>query len=273
MTDDEIEELKEAGLDPPQDVSDLDAAEIKAIAERKELEAKTSTSELRAFADKIRTVQNTDRYPADLNPDEIRARMEQEETKIKEGQEKRERRRKIDQAARAERWKKAVPKAWRHANVDALPSGLRDLANNWIGDLADDPKNLIMTGPTGSGKTFTSYAIYQALYVDRYHVELIHISEMLDKIRDASNQNAELEKYKKPNCLILDDFGSEKRNEWVNERLALLFDYRWQWELPTVITTNVPASGFYDVFGDRITSRLLSKVTVYNITGTDRRVG
>ncbi len=146
------------------------------------------------------------------------------------------------------------------------------MAYAWIADIVDNPKNLILTGPTGSGKTFCSYAIYHELYIDRFETKIAHIAAMLDEVREANNQNAALNQYKNANCLILDDFGSEKRSDWVNERLNLLFDHRWQWNMPTVVTTNLPVDYIFEGFGDRIASRLLSKAVIYEIKGEDRRL-
>jgi len=36
----------------------------------------------------------------------------------------------------------------------------------------------------------------------------------------------------------LDDLGSERCSEWANERLFLIFNYRYQKRLPMLVTTN-----------------------------------
>jgi DNA replication protein DnaC len=52
--------------------------------------------------------------------------------------------------------------------------------------------------------------------------------------------------------LILDDLGTQSATPWAREKLYQLFNYRYNAELPTVITT----SQFGDVIDPRIFSRM-----------------
>ncbi|MGE5072640.1 MAG: ATP-binding protein, partial [Anaerolineae bacterium] len=54
--------------------------------------------------------------------------------------------------------------------------------------------------------------------------------------------------------LVLDDLGAQSMTPWVREKLHQLFDYRYNAELPTVIT--VAADALNDV-DPRLRSRLL----------------
>jgi len=53
--------------------------------------------------------------------------------------------------------------------------------------------------------------------------------------------------------LVLDDLGTQSMTPWVREKLYQLFNYRYNAELPTVITT----SDSLDETDPRIRSRLL----------------
>ncbi len=64
--------------------------------------------------------------------------------------------------------------------------------------------------------------------------------------------------------LMLDDLGTQSMTPWVKEKLYQLFNYRYNAELPTVITT----SDSLDEMDPRIRSRLLDGklCSIYAIT-------
>jgi len=64
--------------------------------------------------------------------------------------------------------------------------------------------------------------------------------------------------------LILDDLGTQSMTPWVREKLYQLFNYRYNAELPTVITT----ADTLDEMDARIRSRMLDArlCTIYAIT-------
>jgi DNA replication protein DnaC len=64
--------------------------------------------------------------------------------------------------------------------------------------------------------------------------------------------------------LILDDLGTQSMTPWVREKLYQLFNYRYNAELPTVITT----ADTLDEMDARIRSRMLDSrlCTIYALT-------
>ncbi|MFN8375631.1 MAG: ATP-binding protein [Anaerolineae bacterium] len=59
----------------------------------------------------------------------------------------------------------------------------------------------------------------------------------------------------------MDDLGAENQSPWAQEKLFQLFNHRYTYRLPTVITTNVNL----DNFEGRIRSRLLDGTSVHQI--------
>jgi DNA replication protein DnaC len=124
---------------------------------------------------------------------------------------------------------------------------------------AENPQGwLVFTGPHGCGKTHLAAAIghYRRDLGDR--VVFTVVPEMLDHLRATFNPESTVrmdrrfEEVRTAPLLILDDLGTQATTPWVKEKLYQLFNYRYNAELPTVITT--------DEFSDTMDSRLLSRL-------------
>ena len=136
---------------------------------------------------------------------------------------------------------------------------------------AADPRGwLVIHGPKGSGKSHLAAAITNHLIDEARTPTLFltapdllhglraeiraslagdgdpHTSELLDIAREAP-------------VLVLDDLGAERWTAWAEEKIFLLFDYRYRMELPTVILTNEALESFpgriYSRLGDRLLCR------------------
>ncbi len=66
--------------------------------------------------------------------------------------------------------------------------------------------------------------------------------------------------------LILDDLGSQSSTAWAQEKLYQLFNYRYNFNLPTVVTTNLPL----DSIEPRLASRL-GEARMFRIAADDYR--
>lgn len=73
--------------------------------------------------------------------------------------------------------------------------------------------------------------------------------------------------------LIIDDVGTERVTEWVRERLVSIINTRVGAGLATIYTSNLSPEELLEKLGDRVSSRVLDRATVVEITGGDRRVG
>ena len=124
---------------------------------------------------------------------------------------------------------------------------LRDLkkAFETARDFAENPKGwLVFTGPYGSGKTHLAAAIgnYQASV--GFPPLMVSIPDLLDHLRATFSPNSNVsldrrfEEVKRSRLLILDDLGTQSATPWAREKLYQLFNYRYNAELPTVITTS-----------------------------------
>ncbi len=140
-------------------------------------------------------------------------------------------------------------------------SGLQDLENAYktARDYAEHPQGwLLFTGPFGCGKTHLAAAIgnYQAGLGSP--PLMVSVPDLLDHLRATFNPNSTVsldrrfEEVRKSRLLILDDLGTQSATPWAQEKLYQLFNYRYNAELSTVITTSSKT--------DKLDSRLYSRL-------------
>ena len=129
---------------------------------------------------------------------------------------------------------------------------------------AEDPTGspyrwLVLMGGTGVGKTHLAAAIAHRRLAARSSVFFAVVPDLLDHLRAAFAPSAEMpynemfETVREVEMLILDDLGSENSTAWATEKLFQIINYRYNYRMPTVITTN---SRLFEHMDERIASRL-----------------
>jgi DNA replication protein DnaC len=127
---------------------------------------------------------------------------------------------------------------------------------------AEKPKGwLIIMGGYGSGKTHLAAAIanYRAGLGDP--PLFVMVPDLLDHLRATFSPGSNVafdrrfDEIRMASLLVLDDLGTQSMTPWVKEKLYQLFNYRYNAELPTVITT----SDSLEEMDPRIRSRLLDE--------------
>ena len=118
---------------------------------------------------------------------------------------------------------------------------------------------LLIGGDYQKGKTHLAAAAANALLEQQEHVVFSYTKTLLDRLRQLISQPEGyvpfLDATKECPYLILDDFGVEKRSEWVTEQLEDIFNWRADHNLPLLVTTNLSDDEIAD-FSPRISARL-----------------
>lgn len=144
-------------------------------------------------------------------------------------------------------------------------------ARNFVEEFKTNPHTdgLLFAGAVGSGKTFLACCVANALLADGYTVLFVVVPDWLDKLYEAQRSGEEesdvLTLAREVPLLILDDLGAHNYNDWVRNRLYSLLNYRLNYCLPVIVTTNLGLEELSAKLGNRITSRLLQMCRPYQL--------
>lgn len=164
------------------------------------------------------------------------------------------------------------PRRW----VDALPEH-RDVLG-WVERVHADPSrapSLLLFGDTGVGKTWHAYAALRAALAGQPGASWAHggFADFLAALRPRAglDSEAEMARYRGADLLLLDDLGTAKGSEWVEEITHRLVNGRYEDMRPTIYTTNLTPSEVKGALGDRVASRLAETCIRVALGGPDRR--
>lgn len=163
----------------------------------------------------------------------------------------------------------------RHGSAE-VSFALRDALQTARSFAAQPSGWLVFTGTYGCGKTHLAAAIANDRVERGLPVLLVVVPDLLDYLRAAYAPNSpatydeRFEQVRQVELLILDDLGTQNATPWAAEKLYQLLNYRYNAELPTVITTN---QGLQDM-DPRLASRLRDQdlVRIIPIYAADFRI-
>src|SRR6185312_7206680 len=104
---------------------------------------------------------------------------------------------------------------------------------------------LLLTGDSGAGKTHLAVAAMRVLIDKGHECLFFDYQNLLDRIRsgyDAASGAAERETYRAAldvEVLLLDDLGTKKVTEWVEDTVTAIITYRCNQRKPLIATTNL----------------------------------
>jgi len=135
---------------------------------------------------------------------------------------------------------------------------------------AEDPHGwLVLSGGYGVGKTHLAAAIAHERLASGQSVFFSIVPDLLDHLRAAFAPSSEMpydelfDKVREAGVLVLDDLGAENATAWATEKLFQIINYRYNYRMPTVITTNNRLLSHMD---ERIRSRLSDMSFVRNVS-------
>ncbi|MEU9856137.1 ATP-binding protein [Streptomyces sp. NPDC047974] len=160
--------------------------------------------------------------------------------------------------------------AWVHTVADAAVAPNRGARRQ----VATGP-SLLMAGVVGAGKTHQAYGAVRRLVQSGVGVRwrATTAADLYADLRPRPGADSERELAAVSRCplLILDDLGAAKASDWTEEVTYRLINRRYNYELPTLITTNLRISDLRAQLGDRVASRLAQMTTRVEFEQIDRR--
>ncbi len=144
-------------------------------------------------------------------------------------------------------------------------------------------RNLLLTGPSRRGKTYTAYAVGNAAVARGEWVVAYRVARLNAHLRNDDRRDQVQALIDRVPYLILDDLGSEHTTDWTGERLQDVLDERLTHDdLRTITTTNLAWQqdrdkeglpmlgsplGMVERYGERIALRLVENARVVVIDG------
>jgi DNA replication protein DnaC len=139
-------------------------------------------------------------------------------------------------------------------------------------------RSLLLLGPTGTGKTHQAYGAIRELAIAGVAATWV-VTTAADmyaalRPRHGIDSEAEFRRYRNATVLLLDDLGAERKpTEFTEEINFRLINWRYEHQLPTLITSNLVPKEIAERLGDRVTSRLIEMCQRVVFKGADRRRG
>ncbi len=153
---------------------------------------------------------------------------------------------------------------------------VRDSCEQWANAWPRQrPRDLVLSGPSGVGKTFLLHAMAARLIERGHPALLITAYQFLDVARRSYfGEENEMGELMTAPALFLDDLGSEPMMKNITiEQVFYLINERQKANLSTVISTNLNKQQLRERYTERIASRLADRVncTFFGIVGEDIR--
>lgn len=157
--------------------------------------------------------------------------------------------------------------------------GAVKICHDFVDKFNEDYRNLFFYGTVGTGKSFLSNCIANALIEKGHSVIYFSAGDLFAKISEYAFRKNGRDSGTNPyedlyNCdlLVLDDLGTELTNSFVVSQLFSCLNERHLRRKSTVISTNLPLEDLRDRYSDRIFSRIYSNYEFCKLSGQDVRI-
>ena len=140
-----------------------------------------------------------------------------------------------------------------------------------IRTIEEAPYNLMLIGPTGTGKTFLARCVGAEMIKKNKSVLYLNVNEYLNSLKP-DYTGVVLEPYAIAcDMLILDDLGTEYSTEFTKSKLNYITDKRINDKKSTIITTNLMLDELRNRYLDSMFSRINHVYTRCYLAGDDLR--
>lgn len=159
---------------------------------------------------------------------------------------------------------------------DMTQSAVFDAIHEWDGQ---NPPFLLLWGDVGRGKTGLAVGLLRAETDRLRRGKFVSVTDLLVRLRDTARADAPLsysavlDAVRQAPFLVLDDIGKERvtSSGFTEESIFQIVDYRYNWRLPTVYTSNMSVGDLATHLGMPTVSRITGGSLVLEVTGSNLR--
>ncbi|MBQ9943795.1 MAG: ATP-binding protein, partial [Clostridia bacterium] len=167
---------------------------------------------------------------------------------------------------------------WTFSNDDRKNEKLSDAMSNYaqkFSEFRSTGKGLLMYGTVGTGKTYYAACIANALIDRGYSVLMTNFARLTNIIQGKFEGKQEyIDGLNDYDLLVIDDLGTERSSEYMQEMVFNIIDSRYRSGLPFIITTNLTADELKkpeERAYKRIYDRILERSFPVEVSGVSRR--
>jgi DNA replication protein DnaC len=167
---------------------------------------------------------------------------------------------------------------WTFDKDDRTNEKISEVARNYVekfDEMKKRGKGLLLFGPVGTGKTFISACISNALIDKSYACLTTNFARLVNTIQGMFEGKQDyIDSLNRFDLLVIDDLGIERDTEYMGETVQNIIDSRYRAGLPLIITTNLTSEELKhpaDIRKQRIYSRLFEMCIPIEVKGKDRR--
>lgn len=153
-----------------------------------------------------------------------------------------------------------------------------EMAKNYVKHFEEfkkQGKGLILHGTVGTGKSHIAACIANALIDKGQKVLMTNFATMVNTLQSTFDGRQEyIDSLNRYALLIIDDLGTERRSEYMQEQVFNIIDSRYRSGLPMIITTNLTGDEITktdDIGNSRIYDRILEKCQPIKVSGQSIR--
>ena len=168
-----------------------------------------------------------------------------------------------------------IPKRNSEHTLESYPGTVPAEVLAWTGA---EGMGLYLGSPTGRGKTGIACGLVKRwVETNCQGAMFVVFPELLDSLRetyrkDTDASEGELLRYiRKVPLLVLDDLGTEKSSEWVEEKVYVLINHRYAEMRPTIFTSNASLRDLGEKWHERIAWRIQESCEVVTLKGPNLR--
>lgn len=145
-------------------------------------------------------------------------------------------------------------------------------------DFIKKAENIIITGPTGTGKSYLAQALGHQACICLHQTIYFTTSRLMDQINLARLQGTYhklIRTIQRASLLILDDFGLHAFDQNARQAIMDIVEYKYD-QSSIIITSQIPMANWHELFGegtiaDAIMDRLIHSSHRLNLKGESLR--